>query len=428
MKIIKLVDAILDAHAYERVDGNVAADGTATQRGNAVRSAFRLLNAKGYKLEDPRNLSEKHIKVLCQAWKENGLTPKSMNVYLSSLRIFSTWIGKAGLVKDLPYYLPDVPKKELRAKTIATDSKSWAATGVDVCQKIMDADALDWRFGLMVRLQVAFGLRRIEVLRLQIWKVHHGDKLAVKYTKGGRPRDIYIDTDEQRNVVALVKSKIKGKDEHLGWKERKDGKPFERSVKDASLKYSQGLYNRYMAKLGITKEMSKCTGHGLRAQFAENAALLKNLIPATLGGTGGQMPRGDIEVTRLQVSESLGHSRLSVTGAYFGSFGRDTTPDAPDRAAKVITAGLDMIDITSMGKIPAERLTDCMKLSNDLIQAHIYGADVRKIEALWRAHSRRHATEWVEPSEASNLAALEVAARFIISANSHSPDSDPVAG
>jgi hypothetical protein len=180
-----------------------------------------------------------------------------------------------------------------------------------------------------------------------------------------------------------------------------------------------------MERLGITKELAEVTGHGLRAQFAENAALLKSLIPPTLGGTAGQMPKEDIDLMRAQVSESLGHSRISVTGAYYGSFGRNATPDAPDRAAKAIAAGLDAIGVASLASIPAERLVDCMKLSNDLIAAHIYGADARKIQVLWQAHSRRHATEWLKPSDGCNLAALEVAARSIIGARS--PDSEMAA-
>jgi hypothetical protein len=219
-------------------------------------------------------------------------------------------------------------------------------------------------------------------------------------------------------VIAFVKSKIKGKAEYIGWSERQDGKSLKGDIQKASLKYSIGRYNRLMAKLGITKEMEACTGHGLRAQYAENAALIRNMVPATLGGTGGQMSRGDSDVARLQISESLGHSRLSVTSAYLGSFGRDYEPDTPDRVVKLIGAGMEAITIGPETKIPSERVIDCMRLSNDLIAAGVYGTDARKIHVLWERHSGRHAAAWLKPSDGSNIAALEVAARFIVNLNS----------
>lgn len=90
------------------------------------------------------------------------------------------------MVKDAAFYLPDVPREDLRVKTNAESSKSWAANGIDIAEKVRDADGLDWRFGLMLRLAVAFGLRRMDVVQCVPWKVDRGDKFAVKKTKGGR--------------------------------------------------------------------------------------------------------------------------------------------------------------------------------------------------------------------------------------------------
>jgi integrase len=425
MQAIELLDKILARHQHTRVNGRVASERTATAAKEALRAAFRLLYKLGYRLSDPTNISEKHIKALCDEWLTRNRKPKTIQGYLSHLRIYCGWIGKSGLVKDVYYYLPNVPKSELRAKTVAEESKSWVEHGIDVKQKVSEADALDWRFGLMLRAQIAFGLRRNEALQMKPWKVDRGDKFAAYETKGGRPRDIHIDTTEQRLVLDLIKSKIKGKNETLGWTERQERRSVGGGSARATLEYSEGRYSRLMAKLGITKEISACTGHGLRAQFAENSALLRGLIPPTLGGTGGQMAKEDIALVRLQVSEELGHSRVSVTGAYYGSFGRNNAPDTPDRAVKVITAAMDTIEVGPTAVIPADRIVDCMKLSNELIAARIYGADVRKLQVLWERHSLRHATDWLKPSDGCNLAALEVAARSVIGAKS--PGSEPAA-
>jgi integrase len=405
----KRLHALMQQHAHLRVNGAIASERTRRVAYEVLPPIFELLHERGYKLEDPSNIGNRHIAVLAKSWYEAKLAPKTMQTYLSQLRVFSRWIGKDGLVKPITYYLPDVPPEELKVPTNAKESKSWAEADIDVLQKVELAMQLDPRFGLMLMVQVSFGLRRMEVLQMKPWKCDNKDKFAVYKTKGGRPRDVYIETDAQRAVLDLIKSRVK-KHEHLGWVERTDGGR-------ASLEYSERRYNHLMQRLGITKELAGVTGHGLRSQFAENAGLLKGLIPPTLGGTAGQMPPDDIYVARAQVSESLGHSRVSITGAYWGTFGRHAAPDAPDRAVKIINAAMEAINVAPSATIPTDRMLDCMKLSNDLIAAGIYGADVRKVEVLWERHSRRHATEWLKPSDGSNLAALEVAATSILEMN-----------
>lgn len=395
------LNAILEQNAKTRVNGNVASERTHTAAKDALRTAFRLLVRLGYRIQDPANLEEKHIKALCVEWHATKKAPKTIQGYLSQLRIFSGWIGKAGLVKDIYYYLPEVPRDELRVSAVAKKSKSWAETGIDVAEKVEFALQLDERFGLMLLAQVSFGLRRLEVLQMKPWKCDKGNRFSVYKTKGGRPRDVDIDNEVQRAVLDLIKSKI-GKTEYLGWKHRHDGSP-------ATLEYSERRYCYFMERLGITKALAEVTGHGLRAQFAENAALLRHLIPPTLGGTGGQMPREDLDLSRVQVSELLGHSRKSVTTAYYGTFGRDNGLDAPDKAKLSIEAGMQTITADQLAAIPHERLDDCLRLGRELIAIGVYD-DPRKVQVLWNHHSRRHAVDWLSPAAGSNLASLEAAA------------------
>jgi len=409
MEIIALLNIILAAHAHTRVNGKVASERTAQAAGETLRAIFRLLVKLGYRLEDPRNINEKHIKVLCAEWYRLNRSPKTIQGNLSQLRTFCGWIGKKGLVKDVYYYLPHVPKGDLRVRTVAERSKSWAEVGIDVAAKAAEATSLDWRFGLMIMAQVAFGLRRMEVLQIQPWKNDKGNKFAAYATKGGRPRDIDIDTAVQRSVLDLIKSKI-GKKDYLGWPTKADGSA-------GSLKYSKRRYNYLMEKLGINKVMAEVTGHGLRAQFAENAALLRDLIPPTLGGTPGQRPREDLDLTRLQVSEQLGHSRISITGAYYGSFGRETKLESPARVKEVIESCFAIIGSDRIHSIASDRLTECIYLNAELTAIHVYD-DPRKAQVLWEHHSRRHGVEWLSPTSGSNLAALEAAAICFLRASS----------
>lgn len=401
MDLITKLNAILNEHAHTRVNGKVASHRTTTAAGEALRTCFRQLVEMGYRMQDPCNIEEKHIKALCDDWYKKKKAPKTIQGYLSQLRIYCGWIGKSGLVQDIYYYLPAVPREELRVTAIARKSKSWAEMGIDVAEKVEIAMNMDKHFGLMVLAQVSFGLRRLEVLQMKPWKCDKGNRFAVYRTKGGRPRDVDIDTEVQRAVLDLIKSQV-GKNDYMGWKYRADGAP-------ATLEYSERRYCYFMEKLGITKALAEVTGHGLRAQFSENAALLRNLIPPTLGGTGGQMARDDLDLKRVQVSEQLGHSRKSVTGAYYGSFGRDNGPDAPDRAKLAIEAGLQTIAADQLMAIPHERQSDCLHLGGELMAIGVFD-DPRKVHVLWNHHSRRHAVEWLSPAAGSNLASLEAAA------------------
>ena len=420
--MMKLLDEYLDKHARVRINGNVAADESATRHGEALRANFRRLYRLQYKLTDPKNIGERHIKALCQDFYDQKLAPKTISGYLSHLRIFCSRIGKKGLVKDVYYYLPNVPKDELHVKTVATKSKSWAEVGIDVAEKVCEAEALDLRFAVMLMLQVAFGLRRKEVLQLKPWVVDREDRIAITETKGGRPRSIYIDTPVQRWVLDKAKALTKGKNDPFGWKERQDGKPMKgKDLRKASFEYSTSRYNYLMQKLGISKQVSACTGHGLRAQFSENSALLSGLIPTTLGGTPGQMPRDEMEVIRLQNSESLGHSRLSVTPAYYGSFGRECALDGPDRAKDYIEACLKNVTHGELKAIAPERLQQCMALCTEIAAIGVYD-DPRKIQFLWEHYSRRYGIDWLPPANGENLAAIEASALSIMRAATCSSD------
>lgn len=394
------LNSIFAKHAGTRVNGRVASQRTESARRETITACFNRLKKLGFDVQNPENIGAKHIKALCEYWYANKYAPKTIQENLSNLRLFCRWIGKGNLVQSVNHYLPNVPPSELRVKTSAETSKSWAEHGIDVAEKIRDADALDWRFGLMLRLAVAFGLRRMEILQCIPWKVDRGDRFAAYKTKGGRPRDIYIETAEQRKVLDDVKARLK-KNEHLGWPTRADG-----SASD--LKYCLGKWHKMLAKIGISREHSCVTGHGLRAQYAENAALIASVIPPTLGGTAGQMPKEDLELHRLQVSELLGHSRISVTRTYFGSFRRDDKPDSPDRTKESIEAAL--IPPERLRYIALDRLSDCLQLTTELAIKGAY-VEPRVVQVLWEHHSSRHATDWVTLGK-DNVAALEAAANY----------------
>lgn len=402
-KLQGMVSDILSKCAGTRVNGRVASERTKTAYGQVLRMCFNQLHSLGFHLQNPRNLSEVHITALCRHWHKSGLRASTMQEYLSKMRVFvEDWLGKTGTVKSLWYYLPDVDPKLLVVKKVAAKSKSWSANGIDVKEMIRRADELDRRFGLMLRLMLAFGLRRKEVLLTMPWKADMVNKFVIYpgEAKGGRPRDIHIISAVQREMLDYVKSCI-GKNEHLGWYETARSKK-------ATLKYNVGRYNRLMAKLGITRKDANVTGHGLRAQYAENLALWLGISPPTLGGSKGQMPKDDRKVRKSQMSESLGHGREDATDSYCGSDGRTVKPDEVDKIRQNVEAALKYCHDRVATSVPVERLPDCMKLIFEMALIGI-PMDPHEVQLLWEAHSRRHACNWVTPGN-SNSEALEVAA------------------
>lgn len=293
----------------------------------------------GFRLETVSQISGKHIEAVVRNYWACGASPKYFASLYSTLNKFQGWIGKPGLVRPRKVYLPEVDEKEFQTSQVAVKSKSWQENGIDVSEKIIEADALDLRFGLMLRMIWAFGLRRVEVMQIRPWVDDRVYALEVRsgIAKGGRSRSIYIETDHQRDVLDYVKSQIK-KTEFLGW---------------PSTNYEQGnllLKNKtrfmyLMRKIGISKVVSGVTAHGLRAQYAEEMAVMNGWVPATLGGTKNQLPADEENLIRLQLAENLGHSRISVTSAYYGSASMKIQNSRGERLSGLRISGGDFVSV-----------------------------------------------------------------------------------
>src|SRR5471032_1290816 len=178
------------------------------------------------RIQEPQNLSDKHIRALVRYWYEQGKKPKTMIGDLSVWRKFAGWIGKPNLVLKLQAYLPDVPAEELVASATATKSKSWSESGIDVQAKINEAFRMDRRFGLILMVQPVFGLRMKEALCLKPHKADHGNGLKVYGSDGaknGHDRFLKISCIEQRMVLDMLK-RVTTQRGRLGWSKNAYGK------------------------------------------------------------------------------------------------------------------------------------------------------------------------------------------------------------
>jgi integrase len=339
IKLCKEMQIFVAQKAIVRVNGKQSSDRTIQASIDVMNEVCCRLWRLGFRVETVSQIGGKHIEAVIRDYWACGASPKYFATLYSTLNKFQGWVGKPGLIKNRNVYLPEVSESEFRTYRVTLKSKSWEQNGVDVEEKIIQADAIDIRFGLMLRMMSAFGLRRSEVLQIKPWLDDKIFALEIRpgVAKGGRPRNIHICDANQREVLNYVKSKI-AKTEFLGW----PAKTYDE--KNLLLK-NKTRFMYFMKKLGLTKHESGVTVHGLRAGYAEKMALHYGWTPATLGGVKNQIPRDEETLIRMKVAENLGHSRTSVTSAYFGSATNKIQNSRGVRIATLILACGDHVAI-----------------------------------------------------------------------------------
>lgn len=403
------VDEIMKLVGPHRVNGKVASERTQTMSKEVLSAAIRVLHKIGYKIQDPKNLGERHIEVLVAHWWYcQNKKIKTIQNDLSRLRVIYTMLGKPGMVGPVQKYLPDVDPHLLKVRAAAQTTKSWSGHGIDLVGTFREVDERDPQLGLMLRLQLGLGLRREEVLKCNPHVQDYGHYLQVLpgMGKGGRWRNIPIMSSAQRELLDYVKARVP-KNKPLGWEYSHLGKP-------ASLEQNIRRYENLMASLGLTKADAGVTGHGLRAQFAENHALLLGMVPATMGGNTGQLEGADRGVTKVKVAQALGHNRASVTSAYIGSFKPPAANLADsDQGFATVQKALRVLDAVGLPEIPAERLDDCRLIQNTMVGLGLTLSE-EQAHMLWAKHARRHGVEWMVPGSETSLV-LRISAEAILS-------------
>lgn len=402
------VDEIMKLAGSRRVNGKVASERTQTLTKDVVYAAIRRLHELGYKIQDPKNLGERHIEVLIKHWWYcQHKKIKTIQNDLSRLRVFCAMLGKPGMVGSVEKYLPDVDPGQLKVRSTAQTTKSWSGHGIDLVATFREVDERDSQLGLMLRLQLGLGLRREEVLKCNPHVQDYGHYLQVLpgMGKGGRWRNIPIMSSAQRELLDYVKARVP-KNKPLGWEYSHLGKP-------ASLEQNIRRYENLMASLGFTKADAGVTGHGLRAQFAENHALLLGMVPPTMGGDAGQLEGADRSVTKVKVAQGLGHNRASVTSAYIGSFQPPAASSADsDQGFATVQKALRILDAVGLPEIAAERLNDCRLIQNTMAGLGLTLSE-EQAHMLWAKHARRHGVEWMVPGPETSLV-LRISAEAIL--------------
>ena len=270
---------------------------THANRIDHLRQIVSDLENEGYKLQNIRNMKQKHVNALVNSWKERGLSVGTIKNRMSTLRWTAAKINN-----------PQIVERSNRAYEI--EDRQYVKNDINIAKRL-DNPSLEKitndNVKMSLRLQEAFGLRREEAMKIQPNIADKGDKLHLQasWCKGGREREIPIRNEAQRALLNEVKSFV--------------NKRGDKSLIPKNLTYIQQLkaYEYQTEKSGIEKN------HGLRHQYAQDRYLeiTGRECPKNGGLRSRQLSPEDRKVdyaARLQISEELGHSREAITAVYLG--------------------------------------------------------------------------------------------------------------
>jgi len=245
----------------------------------------------GYKLPRARSLKDKHIRALVAQWQGAGLSPGTLKNRMSWVRWWAGSVRRGSVV----------PKQN---DTLEIASRStWKGNRAHITTGERLTALPDW-MQLAVKMQMAFGLRLEESLKIRPELADKGDHLALKasWCKGGRARAVPVTHPRQRALLDAMR-------EHCG-----GGAliPLGASYIEARKAIERATWG-----VGIRNM------HGHRHWYAQwrYQAITGAPSPAAGGKTYENMGKEERAAdyrARLAISRELGHNRVEITDAYLG--------------------------------------------------------------------------------------------------------------
>ena len=278
---------------------------TQQRRAQVIRQCFKQLFELGYKIKDPGNFREKHVRILMEKWVEEGRSASTIQGRLSALRTFSSWINKKGMIKSAEDYVDD-PEKVKRS-TVAQTDKTWSGKNINIIEKIQEVIAYDKNIGVQLLLAYTFALRSREAWMLKPHLAVDGNWLRItRGPKGGKERSFPLRHHYEFEVLEIAKTVAGSKGASMvpasytlaRWKDR---------------------YYRILRKFGIGRH-SKIVAHGLRHERLNIEYYDMTGFWMTIkGGKKGEVDYILDEAAREHVANIAGHSRNEIVSAYGGS-------------------------------------------------------------------------------------------------------------
>lgn len=279
---------------------------THANRMQRLNQSVQTVRELGFGMKDVKNLKQAHVTALVKHWQDNKISTAEIKNRMTDIRWLAEKIGKPNMIprtnRELGIEDRKMPGNEInRAVTRSQDDLARVS---DDCTR------------MSLRAQELFGLRKKESIMLNV-KRDYDEKNGVlrlkdrgSGTKGGRPREIPIRNEEQRQY--LIEAKQFQKDRELS---AFIGKKYDGS--DRNLKEQMSVYDKNCERAGLSNN------HGLRHHYAQTRyqELTGSECPRNGGKTFAEMTPDerlkDFEA-RMIVSAELGHGREYVTRTYLG--------------------------------------------------------------------------------------------------------------
>jgi hypothetical protein len=264
---------------------------TVAQRHVGLQLMARQLRSLGYKLPGASNLKTRHIEALVTLWRDEGQATGTIKNRLGWLRWWAAKVRKQNVVPRENAALGVARRQAFKGNRAHTSTAQQLAP-------------LPVRVQLAVRLQLGFGLRLEESLKLIANQADRGNRIALQgsWCKGGRAREVSIVHPRQRALLDEVKA-VCGTG----------------SLVPEGASYI--AFRKQVEQLTLAADIRNMHGH--RHWYAQwrYKMLTGRPSPAAGGDTYERLSRTQQladRLARLQISAELGHGRLEITDTYLG--------------------------------------------------------------------------------------------------------------
>ena len=303
-KLMQSIDRVLREHNRQTHDGRKRCSlKTTHDRRQTIRASYRFLHEQGFGITDVKNTRRKHVQAVLNDWEARGLAAPTLQTYQSQLHVFLSWIGKGTIMNEVSFSDPDVNKRIY----VAIEDKSLEAFELDTTEMLLKIFSEDERVGVQVMLMASFALRPREAWLLRPHRDDGGSVLnVISGTKGGRPRDLAINTENQRMIIELAKQYANTKNASTIQIEK-------------SCKQWENHFYYICRKVGLTKALSGATPYGFRHGFLNDLYEAVAGYPSPVrGGPGKRLdPKAD-QRAREAVVKQAGHCRTQISNSYCG--------------------------------------------------------------------------------------------------------------
>lgn len=297
-------------------------DKTSSDLGKLLHRVVPLLKKCGMPIQNLTDIGRKQVVTLCRHWGREGLSDKTINTYVSTLRRFLDLTGKFGAIPAGYEWHKILLDNGISAGTrgcsiLPTFAKGWRDHGVDPTPIMMAIGLEEPVVECQLELQLAFGLRANESAQIVPSDSDKGDHLMIwRGTKGGKERrinfsSIHEKAAEQRRVLDKAKELASLHPKRI------------LAIPGLSLLEMKNRMLYLARKYGVSRDGLGITLHGLRHQFACDLFTELTGLPAPVlkqvASEVYERNAAKVQAALLEIARQMGHERAPIAHAYIGS-------------------------------------------------------------------------------------------------------------